>query len=445
MLSAKFMRRVSLVAAIVASLLGCAVPAQAAKPRPDCPPTISCRFIPAAYQAVTSVEDYGNYDVANRPADGIKISGIVWHDIEGDCASAIKQFRDPTRYVSAHYLVCAEPNGTIDVVQMVETKNIAWHAGNYDANMHTIGVELAGHAASGDYSLPLYQVAAKLGIYLVNEFGIQRDAQHMGGHQNVPPPNSTNVGAQHMDPGPFFNWELFYQLLGVSVSHGNPLSAQVVTVAPTWQLNAQPVTGCFPDEADQCANTSTRPTSIVYVHTQPKAGSPLVSDPLLGAGTTDIGNEVAKVYYGQQFVARTHQVATDGIWYQIDYDGQMGWIFSPWTDPTIFAGSGTFVTPRLGLSSIPVYGRAYPQASTYPAGFTGPSNSSLDYRIPAGQRYVVTQSNALTQWYNNATINNSQPYDHVVFTSTDPNDQYLAIQFYGRYMYVKRSDVVPVG
>jgi hypothetical protein len=56
----------------------------------------------------------------------------------------------------------------------------------------------------------------------------------------------------------------------------------------------------------------------------------------------------------------------------------------------------------------------------------------------------------VTQYYNDDTINgytdkSLDPYDHVVFTSTDPTDQYVAIQYYGRFMYVKRSDVVLVG
>lgn len=411
-------------------------------PTPECPATIHCTFVPAAYHQNSTVDDYGNFDVANRPADGMAINQIVWHDTEGDCPEAIQKFQDPLAYVSAHYLICTNPNGSVNVVQMVETKNVAWHAGNYGVNMHSIGVEIAGFAV-GEYQPQTYWVASQLGTYLAGRFHIQLDAQHMGGHDSVPPPNSDNVGLQHMDPGPFFNWQLFYGLLGVRVyTGGNPLNSTVVTVAPAWPLNKQTVTGCFPNEPTQCANTSSRPTSITYVHTAPAQNSPLVSDPVLGPGTTEIGNEVAKIHYGQKFVAFQHQMTSDGVWYQIYYNGQTGWVFSPWANPTVFAGKGQRVTPKQGVASVPVYGRAYPASSTYPPGFTGPAAVSLPYVMLAGQSYTLAQADVLTQWYNNATIDYSQPYDHAVFTSHDLADQYVAVQFGGRFAFVKKSDVV---
>jgi hypothetical protein len=435
---------------------------QADTPTPECPASIMaiCTFVPAAYHQNTTPDDYGNYDQANRPLDGMTINQIVWHDTEGPCSTgppcnvqeacdaAIAAFQDPLYYVSAHYLICANPDGSVRVTQMVRTKDVAWHAGNYAVNMHSIGVEIAGFAASGTgYTNRVYWVAAELGKYLAPRFHIKLDAAHMGGHQNVPPPNAANIGRNHMDPGPFWNWQTFYALLGVQVyTGGNPLDSTIVTVAPVWQLNKQPVTGCFPDEANQCANTSTKPTSIAYVHTAARLDSPLVSDPILGPGTTDLGNEVAKVYYGQKFVRISHQVTLDGIWYQVYYNGNAGWILSPWTDPTIFGGSGQYVTPKPGRSSVPVYGRAYPQASTYPADFAGPATVPLPYTVAAGQKYTVAQSDVLTQYYNDDTINgltdkSLDPYDHVVFTSTDPADQYVAAQEGGRFVYFRLSDV----
>jgi N-acetyl-anhydromuramyl-L-alanine amidase AmpD len=424
--------------------------AQTVTPTPECPPTIRCTFVPAAYAQddPNDPSNYGNYDLANRPADGMTINQIVWHDIEGTCPEAIAAFQDPLYYVSAHYLVCTEANGSVDVVQMVETKNVAWHAGNYGVNMHAIGVEIAGFAASGSgYTPRMYWVAAELGKYLAGRFHIRLDAQHMGGHQNVPPPNAANVPLMHMDPGPFFNWQALYGLLGVPVyTVANPLTAQVGVVAPVWPLNKQTVTGCFPDEPNQCANTNNQPTSLVYVHTAASDTSPLVTDPVLGAGTTDLGNNAAKAYYGQQFMfAGQPQVVRDGIWYKMWYDGQIGYIFSPWRNPTIFAGRSAYVTPKPGLASIPVYGRAYPDAQTYPSGFSGPAVVTLPYSIAAGQKYTVAQTDVPTQWYNNNTFDYSQPYDHVVFTSTASNDQYVVIQFNGRMAYFKLSDVVRVG
>ncbi|CAM5735830.1 N-acetylmuramoyl-L-alanine amidase OS=Streptomyces alboniger OX=132473 GN=CP975_32770 PE=4 SV=1 [Streptomyces alboniger] len=47
------------------------------------------------------------------------------------------------------------------------------------------------------------------------------------------------------------------------------------------------------------------------------------------------------------------------------------------------------MTPRAGLESVPVYGRAYPEAAAYPTGVPAQAVSPLPYRLPAGQRYVV--------------------------------------------------------
>ena len=80
-----------------------------------------------------------NYTVANRPHD-YPVDMIVIHDIEGDAARAIGLFQDPTRAGSAHYVI--DYNGA--VTQMVQEKDIAWHAGNWDYNTRAIGIEHAG-------------------------------------------------------------------------------------------------------------------------------------------------------------------------------------------------------------------------------------------------------------------------------------------------------------
>src|SRR4051794_20509180 len=54
--------------------------AQAASAKPDCPPGLNCRFVPAAY-AGTSSSDltvYGNYDPESRPST-MRIKYIIIH------------------------------------------------------------------------------------------------------------------------------------------------------------------------------------------------------------------------------------------------------------------------------------------------------------------------------------------------------------------------------
>src|SRR6478735_7956760 len=47
----------------------------------ECPPGLHCQFLPAAYaQNSADPSDYGNYDLADRPADGLAVRYVVVHD-----------------------------------------------------------------------------------------------------------------------------------------------------------------------------------------------------------------------------------------------------------------------------------------------------------------------------------------------------------------------------
>ena len=121
-----------------------------AKPAPkpsngaECPRSLRCDFVPAAYaQNSSDPGDYGNYDLANRPADGLAIRYIVIHDTEVGYDDTIAEFQNPHAYVSAHYVIRSKDG---QVTQMVPTKDVAWHAGNWYVNTHSIGIEHEGFA-----------------------------------------------------------------------------------------------------------------------------------------------------------------------------------------------------------------------------------------------------------------------------------------------------------
>src|ERR1700758_3192926 len=72
----------------------------------ECPPGLGCQFLPAAYaQNSSSPYDYGNYDLANRPADGLAIRYVVVHDTEEGYAPTLAEFQDSHAYASAHYVI----------------------------------------------------------------------------------------------------------------------------------------------------------------------------------------------------------------------------------------------------------------------------------------------------------------------------------------------------
>src|SRR5207302_11004668 len=70
----------------------------------ECPPGLQCQFLPAAYaQNSASPYDYGNYDLADRPADGLAIRYVVVHDTQEGYDPTLAEFQDSHAYVSAHY------------------------------------------------------------------------------------------------------------------------------------------------------------------------------------------------------------------------------------------------------------------------------------------------------------------------------------------------------
>jgi N-acetylmuramoyl-L-alanine amidase len=72
---------------------------------------------------------------------------IIVHWVAGSAKSAIDTFQNGTRQASAHFVI----SKTGDIVQMVQLKDRAWHAGKSqtadygpDCNNYTIGIELEG-------------------------------------------------------------------------------------------------------------------------------------------------------------------------------------------------------------------------------------------------------------------------------------------------------------
>ena len=81
-----------------------------------------------------------NFTVANRPTSN-SIDGIVLHVAQGSWSSALNWFQNPKAQASAHYTVRSS-DGFIG--QSVLEKDIAWHAGNWNYNQASIGIEHEG-------------------------------------------------------------------------------------------------------------------------------------------------------------------------------------------------------------------------------------------------------------------------------------------------------------
>jgi hypothetical protein len=394
----------------------------------ECPPFLRCDFVPAAYQQNSADPgDYGNYDLADRPADGLAVRFVVIHDTELDFDSTVAEFQNPLAYVSAHYVIRSADG---HVTQMVPTKDVAWHAGNWWINSHAVGIENEGFATelSQWFTPQLYSSLARLTRYLAWKYHVPLDREHLIGHDQVPGPTAPYQAGMHWDPGPYFDWARFMQLVGAPLTGGHDHgTARVVTIAPNFRTNKPVVTYC---DTTPCRTLPPQPSNFVYLHTAPSESSPLVSDPLLsgtslepdGVGTTQANDWGDKAVTGQTFAV----AGRSGDWTAIWYGGQEAWFLDPHGSSAL-AGHGVLVTPKAGSGAIPVYGRAYPDS----VGGT----ATLGYTIPEGQAYVATD--LVGADYYQATTFNS-PADYQVITGPE---RYFEISFNHRIAFVRASDV----
>jgi N-acetyl-anhydromuramyl-L-alanine amidase AmpD len=350
----------------------------------ECPPTLDCTFLAASAS---------NGQAANRPADGMRIDSIVIHDTEGSYESAIASFQQPGGG-SAHYVMRASDGA---VTQMVPTKDLSFHAGNYSDNMHSIGIEHEGYAAQGGawYSPVVYQKTADLVNYLAARFAIPLDRQHILGHDNVAGPRSNLVSGMHWDPGPQWDWGYFMRLIGAP-THGvrgvGPVGS-VVTITPRYRHNQQTVQVCPSDDPTGATTACTereQPSNFLYVRTAPDPDAPLFGDPAIhpdGVGTNRINDWGSTIADGQQFVVADRC----GDWTAIWYSGAKVWFHNPGGRNTTPA-SGVRIVSAAGTTPAPVWGTTYPDASEYPAGLSPSTQAPLSlYTLPAGQAYVAAQ------------------------------------------------------
>ncbi|SEG36027.1 N-acetylmuramoyl-L-alanine amidase [Actinacidiphila yanglinensis] len=416
----------------------------AADPATECPSGLACNFVPAAYKqnSPTDKSSYGNYDLADRPGDGSAIRYIVIHDTEGSYSGSLQEFQNSTALATPHYLVRSSDG---QVTQLVPTKDVAWHAGNYYVNTHAIGIEHEGFAISGAswYDESLYESSAALVRYLAARFNVPLDRAHIIGHDDVPAPQVAQLAGMHWDPGPYWDWAHYMDLLGAPLGAGRggtPVVGGEVTIDPPFtSVNEPAVTGCKPDPC------KAQPANFVYLRTSPSATAPLLKDAVMAgqgaqSGSTQAADVTDKAVTGQTFAV----AGVQGDWTAIWYGGQKAWFDNPGgrfadTGP---GGTRHLVTPA-GTQAVPVYGRAYPEASAYPAVIASVAKKSnqavtpLGYTIPAGQVYAAADPVAADYFYAE-NIDQSAPGDQ---TRVVGDTLYYPIRFDHRLGYVKAADV----
>jgi len=408
-----------------------------ADPNIECPKGLDCEWIPAPYQQLgPDPGSYGNHDLANRPK-APSLDFIVIHDTEASYKTTLKLVQDPY-YVSWNYTVRSSDG---HIAQHVSTKDVAYHAGNWYMNIHSIGIEHEGFAAQGAawYSEPLYRSSARLVRYLTDRFDIPRDRMHVIGHDQVPGITPAYVRGMHWDPGPYWDWEHYFQLMGAPLEarKGKP-SEDIVRILPGFEGNAQPVSGCSTPVDSSGVPCAAQGTNFVYLHTAPDTSSPLVKDPGLhpdgSFSTTAVSDIGARAPAGVEYAVAGRQ----GDWTAIWYLGDKAWFHNPAKDRTAIPVGGSYVVPKAGRDNVPVYGRAYPEASAYPAGTTPQAVVPLQYTIKAGQRYVVGDDTITTDYYKAKTFSLDTPNDHIDIVG---QDRYYEVSLGHRLAFVRAADV----
>lgn len=144
-----------------------------------------------------------NYTVANRPTSH-PVDFVIIHVTQATYSDTLAIFQNPTKKVSAHYVVRSADG---NVAQMVRERDIAWHAGNWDYNTRSIGVEHEGWVDKPAYfTNAMYEESAKLTAAICTKYRIPKDRSHILAHYEVP-------GSDHTDPGPHWDWTRYIRLV----------------------------------------------------------------------------------------------------------------------------------------------------------------------------------------------------------------------------------------
>ena len=147
--------------------------------------------------------DEANFTAADRPSE-YPVEVVVIHVTQETYADTIDLFQDPAHQAAAHYVVRSADGY---VAQCVREKDVAWHAGNWDYNTRSIGIEHEGWIDDPSwFTDTLYEQSALLTAAVCDRYDIPKDREHIIGHVEVP-------GADHTDPGQLWDWARYMQLV----------------------------------------------------------------------------------------------------------------------------------------------------------------------------------------------------------------------------------------
>ncbi|MCH5462028.1 N-acetylmuramoyl-L-alanine amidase [Lactobacillus sp. LC28-10] len=224
-----------------------------------------------------------NYTTANRPTD-VNIHYIVIHATELSYQETIDRFQS-SNHVSAHTVIRQQDGHR---AEMVAPENIAWHAGNWDINCRSLGIEQEAYVEDdASYTAAMIDALVTQILEWSQRYKIPLNRAHLLGHDNVPAPTPEAVAQMHVDPGWYFDWEKLFLKLGITADPYSPVKVgQGIRITSNY--------------ADLLQQPSTNSQKI-------------------GSGVDKMSHRVS---YGQEFVC----VAQQGDWIAIIFDGQQAWL-----------------------------------------------------------------------------------------------------------------------
>ncbi|MGE5689766.1 MAG: N-acetylmuramoyl-L-alanine amidase [Pseudomonadota bacterium] len=160
---------------------------------------------------VSWLKGEGNYTKAHRGPRAI--DEIVIHVTEGPFWGSVSWLRNEHSHASSHYIVSRRGR----IVQIVHESDIAWHAGNWKVNVHSVGIEHEGYTDDpAGFTGAQYRASAQLVAYIARRALMPIDRRHIIGHAQVPSPSDpTQLGGSdaHTDPGTTWNWARYMRLV----------------------------------------------------------------------------------------------------------------------------------------------------------------------------------------------------------------------------------------
>jgi hypothetical protein len=196
---------------------------------------VACFLVPAAGAApgarppVTWLKGEGNFTKSHRSPESI--DKLVVHVTEGAFWGSVRWLQSPRAHASSHYVVSRRGK----IVQLVHLSDVAWHAGNWNVNTQSVGIEHEGFTyGPGGFTYAQYHASARLAGWIARRALMPIDRKHVIGHGDVPAPGGGLGGASHhTDPGPNWKWDYYLRLVR---RYAGAVKLSVLPVVPRGTL-----------------------------------------------------------------------------------------------------------------------------------------------------------------------------------------------------------------